>query len=213
MRGGGKGCSSCTGTRCPGLPGGLRAPSRGEPAGSGLPSCSFSALRTRFSEPCWLQTWKDSNISPAGRRQVRLRALGAAGKQEPSLRAVGFGISTALTLPCFPPSVLRAVQRSGAGGQRGSPLRQHQHQRELAAAHGAHPVRQRSRVGLSQDHVSSPEQLFPMARRPCAGRAVPGSVGERWQGWGSDPEGSYRCPRESPPLHSRLAPSWEQLPF
>lgn len=68
-------------------------------------------------------------------------------------------------------------------------------------------------MGLSQDHVSLPEQLFPMARRPCAGRAVPGSVGERWQGRGSDPEGSYRWHRESPPLHSRLAPLWEQLPF
>ncbi|XP_035198363.1 sodium-independent sulfate anion transporter isoform X2 [Oxyura jamaicensis] len=44
-----------------------------------------AACRTRFSEPCWLQTWKDSDISPAGRRQsgAAERSRGAAG-QPPS---------------------------------------------------------------------------------------------------------------------------------
>ncbi|KAM9177712.1 sodium-independent sulfate anion transporter isoform 4-T4 [Mergus octosetaceus] len=46
-----------------------------------------AACRTRFSEPCWLQTWKDSDISPAGRRQ--------SGAAEQSRGAVGQPPSTA----------------------------------------------------------------------------------------------------------------------
>ncbi|XP_040386509.1 sodium-independent sulfate anion transporter isoform X2 [Cygnus olor] len=104
----------------------------------------------------------------AGAAQARHLAglLQSAGPGSPSPAGCRPG-----RIPTFPQlGGGRAVQRSGAGRQRGSPLRQHQRQRELAAAHGAHPVRQRSRVGLSQDHISLPEQLFPMA--PEAARPV-----------------------------------------
>ncbi|XP_021270761.1 sodium-independent sulfate anion transporter isoform X2 [Numida meleagris] len=83
----------------------------------GWPSCCRScastasrwcsaACRTRFSEPCWLQTWKDSDIFPAGRRQsaVAKWSWGAAG-QCPSTAPVRArcclqGLSSEAEQPC-----------------------------------------------------------------------------------------------------------------
>ncbi|XP_050570278.1 sodium-independent sulfate anion transporter isoform X2 [Cygnus atratus] len=141
----------------------------------------------------------------AGAAQARHLAglLQSAGPGSPSPAGCRPG-----RIPTFPQlGGGRAVQRSGAGRQRGSPLRQHQHQRELAAAHGAHPVRQRSRVGLSQDHVSLPEQLFPMA--PEAARPV--QAGQCPAVWGRDGKGggvTWRVPIAATGSHPPSIPGW-----
>ncbi|XP_040386512.1 sodium-independent sulfate anion transporter isoform X5 [Cygnus olor] len=150
-------------------------PSHRAPPGCHLQPRSVSSTLTMLHHPGLpphqqhrLHGGGGAGRAAAGAAQARHLAglLQSAGPGSPSPAGCRPG-----RIPTFPQlGGGRAVQRSGAGRQRGSPLRQHQRQRELAAAHGAHPVRQRSRVGLSQDHISLPEQLFPMA--PEAARPV-----------------------------------------
>lgn len=68
--------------------------------------------------------------------------------------------------PASPCPWLRAVWGSGAGGQRGSPL--HQHPRELAAARGAHPVREEPPAS-PRGHITSPASppIAPVLYSSC----------------------------------------------
>ncbi|XP_042658266.1 sodium-independent sulfate anion transporter isoform X2 [Tyto alba] len=117
-------------------------PSRRAPPGRGVQPRSGS-LSTTLRRPGLsphqqhrLHGGGGAGRAAAGAAQARPLAglLQAAGPCSPSP-----AVRRIRRIPAFPqPGGGRAVRRSGAGGQRGSPP--HQHQRELTAAHGTHPV-------------------------------------------------------------------------
>uniref|UniRef100_A0A8B9EET3 Solute carrier family 26 member 11 n=1 Tax=Anser cygnoides TaxID=8845 RepID=A0A8B9EET3_ANSCY len=122
-----------------------------------------AACRTRFSEPCWLRTWKDSDISPAGRRQ--------SGAAERGRGAAGQPLSTAPA-----PARARCCPRGSSS----------------------------EAEELSQDHVSLPEQLFPMALETARPVQCPAAWGRGGKGGGV----TWRVPIAATGSHPPSIPGW-----
>uniref|UniRef100_A0A669PXX9 Solute carrier family 26 member 11 n=1 Tax=Phasianus colchicus TaxID=9054 RepID=A0A669PXX9_PHACC len=125
--------------------------------------CS-AACRTQFSEPCWLQTWRDSDIFPAGRRQH------AVAKQ--SWRSAG---QPALTAPvrahcCLQGSSSEAEQQCGARSvlQELLPETAHPVPARAGSAWGRDVgTQERPDGSLSDSRIKSPPEGSPHPGRNC----------------------------------------------